>query len=185
MIKKLKQNSGFALLMAIIITGMLLLISFVVADLAYKELILTSTGQQSQIAFYMADSGAECAMYWDLKNPNDPSKSAFANNNNSGSVTCNGQTVMTGSETTLPTSSFTCNSHTVTTGPNSVIGGGASMQTGCAISVFSINFANSCAIVTVTKDPGNGGTTKIDSRGYNTCNPSVLRRFERGITITY
>jgi hypothetical protein len=100
--KKTKNQKGFALLTAIIITGMLLLVSFVVADLSYKELILTSTGQQSQIAFYMADSGAECALYWDLKNG---PVSAFDPSNNSGSVTCNNQTVTTGSQTvqTIPT----------------------------------------------------------------------------------
>jgi hypothetical protein len=316
---KTKNQKGFALLTAIIITGMLLLVSFVVADLSYKELILTSTGQQSQIAFYMADSGAECALYWDLKN--GPT-SAF-DVNTPGQVTCNNQTVTTGSQTvqTIPTQqsqvggggggsgspialinagggSYT-DSNSRNWSADFDYSGGGTYSTGNSISgtsdqtlyqtehygntiytisgmipgsvhavilkfaeiywstsgsrkfnvlingttvlsnfdivadigsafkaddksfsatadsggniviqfvtvvdnakisaievdsssssatpsIFQINFANSCAIVQVTKNAD--GTTKIDSRGYNTCDTSVSRRFERGITITY
>jgi Tfp pilus assembly protein PilX len=193
MIKRIhSKDSGFALLFAVITTSILLLVSFVVADLAYKELILTSTGQQSQIAFYTADSGIECALYWDLKNPNNPGISAFATST-PGAVTCNSQTVVAGSETTLPSESITCNSQLITVGPNSIIGGPSSVQSGgCAVSIFSINFCSvgsscsasgPCAVVVMTKNTN--GTTEIDSRGYNTCDTSATRRYERGITTTY
>jgi hypothetical protein len=59
-------------------------------------------------------------------------------------------------------------------------GGGSGSSTP---SIFQINFGNSCAIVMVTKNAD--GTTKIDSRGYNTCSGSAARRYERGITTTY
>lgn len=170
--KKSKPNlmSGFTLLLSIIVTGMLLLVSFIVADLVLKQLLITSAGQQSQIAFYVADSGIECAQYWDLKGGND---SSFATSTVGGSVLCNNNPVITTGSQTIPT-------YTV----NSVIGGAASISGNQGISFFTINFANSsCAIVKVTKNTNN--TTTIDSRGYNTCNTSALRRFERGITVTY
>jgi Tfp pilus assembly protein PilX len=160
-----KNNSGFALLVAIITTGILMLIAFVVVNVALKQLIISNAYQSSQYAFYMADSGVECAMYWDLKNG---AVSAF-DISTPGSVTCNNQTVTTGSQTvqTSPTQS------------SRIGGGGASSP----VSIFQINFGNSCAIVLVTKNAN--GTTEIDSHGYNTCNASAGRRYERGITTTY
>ncbi len=162
--KKVKTNrQGFALLVSIITTGILLLISLGVANIALKQLVISNTYQSSQYAFYIADSGMECAMFWDLKNPNNPIVSAFATTT-AGTITCNGQTVTTNSEPSLP----------------SQIGGGGTSK---PISIFSINFGSGCAIVTVDKT--NATTTTINSHGYNTCSPLFPRKYERGITITY
>lgn len=38
-----------------------------VASLVGGEIGLSGTGRDSQFAFYAADFGAECALYWDLK----------------------------------------------------------------------------------------------------------------------
>lgn len=62
-----KRNKGFTLLIAVVTTSLLLLVSFVVADIALKQIILSSSNQDSQYAFYSADSGAECAVYWDAQ----------------------------------------------------------------------------------------------------------------------
>lgn len=52
-----------------------------------------------------------------------------------------------------------------------------------ATTVFDMAFANgSCATVTVIKD---SGSTRIDSRGYNTCNLDYPRRVERGLRVRY
>ncbi len=160
-----QKNKGFTLLVAIVVTSMLLLVSFVVVDVALKQLIVANSDQQSQYAFYNADSGIECASYWDLKGG---AISAFATST-PGTLTCNNQTVTTGSETvpTVPSQA-------------SFVGGGGN---GNPTSTFSINFATGCAIVTVTKS-SNGATT-ISSRGYNTCDTSASRRFERGVTLSY
>src|SRR5581483_9273097 len=161
------SQAGFTLVVAVVITAMLLLISFVVADLATKELLIAQSGKDSQYAFYNAYNGSECAIYWDLNN-NQAYTSAF-NVNAPGSISCNNQTVTTGSET-VPT----------VPGTPALVGGGGS---GNPTSIFSINFSPGCAIVRVTKNPNN--TTTVDSRGYNTCDTSSPRRFERGITLTY
>jgi hypothetical protein len=82
------KNRGFTLLIAIVVTGMLLLVSFVVANLALKQIIITYSGQESQYAFYNADSAVECAMYWDFK------ENMFAAG--SGPIYCNNQTISEG-----------------------------------------------------------------------------------------
>jgi len=159
----MKKNKGFTLLVAILITSVFLIVSFAVINVALKQLILANSAQESQYAFYAADSGTECAVYWDLKNTTssfDPSTP--------GSISCNGQTITTGSQT-VPT---------VPTQP-SLIGGGGSNTT----SIFSIDFTKGCVIVRVTKAPS--GMTTVNSRGYNTCSSTAIRRFERGVTLTY
>ena len=156
------------MLIAIVITSVLMIVSFVVVDVATKQLQLANTAEQSQYAFYNADSGVECAQYWDLHYSNG-AVSAFATTTGlNSSITCNGQSVSTNSQTVpVPFA-----------GP-SLVGGGDSNAT----STFSINFNTGCAIVQVNKAPN--GLTTIQSRGYNTCNTSSDKRLERGITIQY
>lgn len=159
------MTSGFTLLIAIVVTSIMLLISFVISNVALKQTVLSKAGTETQYAFYAADSGTDCALYWDLK---DSSVSAFSTTTAS-TIYCNGQTISTGSQTiaTNPQSS-------------SVIGGGGN---GNATSTFQLNFARGCAIVRIGKQYN--GTTNIDSRGYNTCNTSAIRRYERGINLSY
>jgi Tfp pilus assembly protein PilX len=103
MYKKFESKKGFTLLIAIVVTSMLLIISFVVANIAYKQLILANSNQESQYAFYNADSGIECAVYWDFKN----GVSAF-NQPLSGSPVCNGQALSI-SVVSTATTTFTLN----------------------------------------------------------------------------
>ena len=159
-IKKMR-NGGFTLLIAIVTTSMLLLVSFVVVNIALKQLILSYSGQESQYAFYSADSGVECALYWDLKNPSFVSSFSTST---PGSITCNNQVITTGSQT-VPT---------IPSQP-SVIGGATD-------GIFWLSFTKGCVIVRVKKD---AGFTTIFSTGYNTCDTSATRRFERGVTIVY
>lgn len=161
----MEKDKGFTLLIAIITTSMLLIVSFVVVNIALKQLVLANAAKESQYAFYAADSGTECAVYWDLK---DSTISKF-DTTTPGTINCNGQTISTGSQTvnTIPTQA-------------SVIGGAST-------SIFELDFTldsqpRGCAIVRVTKS---GTTTDIDSRGYNTCDTNAQRRYERGVTLKY
>lgn len=97
---------GFTLLISIVVTSMLLLVSFVVANIAYKQLVLANSNQESQYAFYNADSGIECAVYWDFRN----GTTAFATATTA-SILCNGQTInnMGGGGNGNATSTFTLN----------------------------------------------------------------------------
>ncbi len=167
----LRTNQGFVLSLAVLISGILLSIGLAIFSNALKELILSSSGRESQFAFYAADTGGECALYWDIRHP-ALSESAFA----------------TSTGTFLPQGSgVNCNGADITdptTGWDSTLGWGTPTQNGSAVTtVFDMNFANgSCATVSVIKD---SGTTKIDSRGFNTCDTGNPRRVERGLRISY
>ncbi len=54
--------------MAVLISSLLLSIGLSLSNILLKQLVFSTTGRESQIAFYAADSGAECALYWDRKN---------------------------------------------------------------------------------------------------------------------
>ena len=159
-INKSEKNEGFTLLVAVMVTSLIVVVSFVVANVALKQLLISQSSKESQYAFYNAESGMECAMYWDFVG----GVSQFATDA-AGAVNCNGQTVSTGSQTVAPPASVP-----------SVVGASSN-------SIFSIDLTRGCVIVRVTKLVN--GDTKIDSRGYNTCTSGALRRVERGVELTY
>ena len=155
------------LFIAVVIMGILLFISFAVINITLKGSLFASSGENSQYAFYAADSGLECTLYWDSKV--DPSK--FATSTSGSPISCNGSSIITG--TAIPgTTTVTLIGCGGSTKPTSVFG-------------FDMNFGSNplpaCAIVMVTKNTN--GTTYIQSRGYNTCT-SDPRRVERGIGVT-
>ena len=165
--KTIRENNGMTLLISIVTTSLLLLVSFVVVNIALKQLVISFSNVESQYAFYNADSGIECAVYWDLKNPTNPGTSAF-DPATASTINCNGQVITSGQ--VVPTSPVPT---------ASIVGGGGAVLT----SIFSVNFPKGCAIVQVTKLIN--GDTQIDSRGYNNCNVGADRRFERGETLNY
>lgn len=139
MTKKNNYKKGYALYTAIILTGVLILVSYVTANISAKELLFSISQADSHLAFYNADTGSECAMYWDVKNPNatPPGSLSAFDVSTSGNITCNNQT-------------FT-------------VGGGGNLT-----NTFTLNLSQGCATVSVTKDVVNG-TTQIKSYGYNVC----------------
>jgi len=153
-----KHRKGFTLLFASLIASLLLAIGAGIFSIVFKELILTSSARESQFAFYAADTGIECALYWDLRGR-----------------------VFATSTASAPTPSGTkCNTNDITTSPswNVVVGPSSGVTT------FSVVFSPEpyCATVTVIK---NSGDTTIESRGYNTCDTTNLRRVERGLKVEY
>ncbi len=89
------MNRGFTLFMAIIVAGTVLLIAAGVTSLATRQSLISSTGRESQYAFYAADTGLECALYWDVKNPSG--YSAFSTSTGSQILNaCNGETINVG-----------------------------------------------------------------------------------------
>ncbi len=70
------MKKGFLLVISIMIAAVVLTVGLGAAGITYKEIIISSFSKESQKAFYAADSGIECALYWDLRwNGN---QSAFA-----------------------------------------------------------------------------------------------------------
>ncbi len=169
-------------------------IGLAIYDLTAREIELSGAGTQSQYALYAADTGAECALYWDYKYTG-------GNNNNGGS----GSAFSTSTQDTLTPgngSGLVCNSQDITVqGPPAV---DLSRYSGCsespwcilatasaATTTFSVTISSGgvgtyCAVVQVAKYAGPGGVTysTITSRGYNTCAAGATR-FERALQLSY
>ncbi len=60
------SRRGVALLMAVLLSSVMLSVGLGVYQRTYKQLVFASFWKQMQVAFAAADSGLECALYWDL-----------------------------------------------------------------------------------------------------------------------
>ena len=85
-----KKTKGVTLLLAVFISTMALTLGIGVFTLVYGQLRLSAAAKESFKAFYAADSGVECALYWDLK------QNAFST---PGSVNCAGNSYAVGGGT--------------------------------------------------------------------------------------
>ncbi|MFH0804419.1 MAG: hypothetical protein V1896_02370 [Candidatus Zambryskibacteria bacterium] len=177
------------LFIAVVIMGILLLISFAVVNITIKGTLFATSGRDSQYAFYAADAGLECALYWGSKYPiplTSPTQytDAFAT---STIVVPSPRTINCAGTITTP-NDMTTNGQIIGTSTLTRIGGGGDTN---PTSTFGFvmdkgsNPVSHCAIVTVRKYyVGSRLMTYIKSRGYNTCGSSS-RRVERGVEVTY
>lgn len=81
------HNKGFTILLAALVSSLVLSLGISVFSIAQKQLILASTSRNSQYAFYAADSGAECALYWDVRHNFASSTNPLA------SILCDAETI--------------------------------------------------------------------------------------------
>jgi Tfp pilus assembly protein PilX len=63
----MNTKPGFTLLMSVLVASVLLALGYAIFNIAIKQVTLSSSGRESQFAFYAADSGIECGLYWDNK----------------------------------------------------------------------------------------------------------------------
>lgn len=152
-----KKRSGFTLLFAVLVANLILAIGIATFNLTVKQVLLSSVGRESQFAFFAADSGVECALFWDFE------RNAFSVNQPIGQIVCNGQTIAKADD-----------GGTI---------GGRPYGTPTAFT-FSFPPDPYCTTVSVTKYD-NPRRTVVDARGYNTCDTGNPRRVERGIRATY
>src|SRR3989338_2338056 len=80
-------EAGFTLLLAALVGSIVLAIGSSIFVIAQKQLILSSIGRESQFAFYAADTGAECALYWDIRHD------SFGAEGPSGVLRCDSQSL--------------------------------------------------------------------------------------------
>lgn len=59
------SRSGFVLLFSVVLTSIILAITLGVSNISLKELTFSTSAKDSNTAFYAADTGAECALYYD------------------------------------------------------------------------------------------------------------------------
>ncbi len=209
-----KTTKGFTLFVALIVTSLLLAIGFSLSNIILKQLIFSQSSRESQIAFYAADSAAECALYWDRKGENGTTTAygAFATSTEY-EASIGGRYEIycgDGTDSTGRVGSFV-----------KVLENDGVDPVNAATTTFSIDFADTvsglevggqkgtCAKVQVAKWVDNSSgqpveRTTVDARGYNTpfsgpvgiglinggagdgtCNITSNRVVERAVRIDY
>jgi hypothetical protein len=197
----LKKNKGFALLFSVIVSVVLLAIGLSIISVSLKQLVFAGTGRESQIAFYAANTGIECALYWNFtRDPDNSSVDApdtiFAFDDYDGASSGS-------SGINCARNNITNNGWYVENNPPAI-----------AESFFDPNFNNTitqtrfwiyypdengivptapqdrnkypCVDVRVKKqfiEENSELRTKIEARGYNTCNLENKRTVERGLEV--
>ena len=168
--KNKEYKKGFTIFLAMLVGSLALAIGAAIYDLTIRGLNLSFIANQSQYAIYAADTGAECALYWDSKY--------------SGSGSAFGTT--TGSTWPSPGSNVLCNGQDISTSWDT-----SQKSASAATTTFSLLFAPQpyCVAVTVSKYAAGGSiSTTITARGYNTsCPPAVTAtlRLERALQVSY
>jgi Tfp pilus assembly protein PilX len=152
----LREARGFTLLIAILVSSILLSLGFAIYNIVSKELILTASGRESQFAFYAADSGIECALYWDYQH-------------NAFSTSTPAQPTCAGAPVSDYNVSFNSGTGEYTTTFNFSLGG---------------TTVSPCTGVTLVRRI-NPVRTTLTAAGYNTCVLNNPRRIERAIRVVY
>ena len=151
-----KPQRGFTLLIAVLISGILLSLGVAIFNIVSKEIVLSTSGRESQFAFYASDTGIECALYWDYQ------QDAFATTSALAEVSC--------ADKDIPlTRDYDAVSDTYTTTFNFSLGTG---------------LASPCSAVEVVREH-NPTRTSVESSGFNTCVTTNPRRIERAIRVQY
>jgi Tfp pilus assembly protein PilE len=168
-INKLKRNSekGFALLFTVVIVGAIAVITAGLTSTIYKQLILSSLSKDSNSAFYEADTGADCALYADLRGV-APIGSTFLADHVGNSWFCGGIELRVKDwNDTNPMGNYKLEP------------------------VTPDDFSEPCFNIEVTRtnhinEKGKTVTdTLIKTKGYNICDTTNIRAVEREIDIEY
>ena len=186
---KEKENGkrGFTLLFAILVSILVLAVGASMITIALKQVILSGAGRESQFAFYAANTGVECAIYWDLHGPqlvNGIIEYVFppvgqTRISDLSAVSCAGGNLETGLGF-APGQTYT--------GPWDVSVPGRT--------VFTLAVTNNmntttddilyCVEVTVEKEEiADEIITTITSQGLNGCDPDDPRAVQRGLVLQY
>jgi hypothetical protein len=186
----LKNNKrGFTLFVAMIVSGLLLAVGFSIGNIILKQLILSGSSKDSQISFYAASSGAECAQFWDDKYSNGDS--IYEDGPFATSTPLDDTSIRCG---VGPVKAFKTSFDNITATSTLIID--YSMPVNYI--GFSQESYRACAQVEIVKGFETIGEenipyTKISSRGYNSkrssnglsCETSNPRTVERGVFVQY
>lgn len=150
---KIYKKNGFAILYAVLVTTVIVAVGLIMSNVTTKQIILSTTGRDSQKAFYAANAGLECALYEDLN-------FSFG-------------LMVSGSYMPPPDGEIECNGRVIE------ISDGIGTN-GFYKDNITIEFSDSMAIVSVLIDADNT-VPLIISKGYNSTNLSGSRLVERSI----
>ena len=153
------QKKGIALLMAVYISSAAIMLGLGVLMLLFGELGLTGSAKGSAVAFYGADTGIECGLYYDMR------QNAFS--------------------TTTPITPINCNGGLRSVAFTRIDTNGDGLQNG---GNFTFDFSvpsNACVKVTVQKLES--GQTVIDSFGQNVSDCAIVsqKSAQRGLEVSY
>jgi hypothetical protein len=84
---KLQTNKAFVSMIALLLSNIFLVIGLSVFNIALREIVLSSGARESLFAFYAADGGMECALYWDIE------KNHFSTDVDLGNINCSEQDI--------------------------------------------------------------------------------------------
>lgn len=159
------MNRGIALLFTLLIISVAISLSVGVFNIILGELQIGEGAGESMRAFFAADSGVECILYWDLK------EQAFVFDKEK-EITCFGSS---------PSFSRPCQ----TAFCQQIDGKAATVYTSppCPGEKALTLSNNSCVTLTVIKF--NDGASRIESLGENIKNPSAARVVQRGVEVNY
>lgn len=186
-----KKQKGFALLFAVLISSIIISIAATIISISIRQTVLSTTARESQFAFYAANTGLECAFYWDNVSTGlervFPVGVAESPVDNTGIIRCAGGNITNG---TGFTNSFAAGRSWTQVGVET----NSSTTTFRMVIVDTSTSGNTelvagetCALVTVNKTLAGSGsvTTRIESKGYNTCDITSPRAVERGLELEY
>ncbi len=89
--KNTNNQSGFALLLAIVVSSIVLAVGLTMLSITVKQLTLSAVSRESSISFEAAAASLECIRYWRLKNPTDYSKDSYTTSGTTApTITCFG-----------------------------------------------------------------------------------------------
>ena len=197
--RHLKKQNGFALFVAVTLVSVLLLVVFAVSNFAYKQLQLSSLGKDSISSFFAAESGMECARYFDT-NGDYFSTSTVQLIPGLGSHTSSSPFPI---ERELSYNGVLCGDISKTPTLSSIDVDNVSNVSSATTTLhvyYGVDLNSPCAKIIVAKSPYHfldssdsthttyidGQKTLIISRGYNICDPaSARRRTERAIQYVY
>lgn len=157
-IKHLNNKKGYAVIFSVVVISVVVIVTLAISALVQKGLELSSIGQQSMEAFFAADAGIECALYWDIGQRKDDMFGFY------------------GSGAPKP---IRCGSTLQSVTPTPIGGDNSHLRFSTRISTGDVERCVDVDIKFTTPD------TVVKANGYNNCDPSDPNRVERGLEVRY
>lgn len=183
---KMRQQRGFTLLLAALVSSIVLAVGAAIFGIAQKQVLLSAIGRDSQFAFYAADTAAECALYWDFRCNYFASSTALINSScNNPTPVCDTEELQAaGRPTAAPYFPYTMTSKKMDFFQDATVSGNLCAQVSVTKCQGSFNASGVCVVGSGT-DPIR---TIIHADGYSTNCAAILtstRALQRSVELHY
>ena len=193
------RSGGYTLLFAVLVSSIVLAVALSILSISRKEFLLSSSARESAYSFYAADTGMECAHYYDVNTSLFKSTSTSAQYNDNAA---SGQ--LQPLATNLSITQMSCAGSVIQI-PNTSTDGitttaiGNTLQLPVTIQYdFWVPIHNlvqntdACAVVSIFKKYSKNGAgnqivdTDVSSKGYNVaCGVNSPKKVERNLVLSY